>query len=213
MIYLCTDRARKKVFYTTNFSDMKEDVNCETLISQMTPAYPIIKDKVEFSEYEKKYVPYVDKIHESYDDILEIRKDGVTFRSQICRLLPSSVSEKEHMDLIHIPMKTLDELRITEEKQFVERKEEVEKYIANIKEMEDPNTKIIYEDIPQANMIDGHRLGKFIEYRKLYKEQGIYIVPKYIQEAVTHDPLVAQQYDDFVRKGMFNGNVVCGDEE
>ena len=143
MIYLCTDRARKKVFYTTDFSDMKEDVNCETLISHMTPAYPIIKDKVELSEYEKKYVPYVDKIHESYDDILAIHTDGITFRSQICRLLPSSISDKEHMDFLHIPIKSLEELRVTEEKQFVERKEEVEKYIKHTNEieieMEEPN--------------------------------------------------------------------------
>lgn len=61
-------------------------------------------------------------------------------------------------------------------------------------------------------MIHGHRLGKFIEYRKLYKEHGVFRVPKYMQEAVTHDPFVAQQYEDFVLKGMFNGTIVYGED-
>jgi hypothetical protein len=48
MVYLCVDRSRKKCMYTTDFQTFHEDVNNEILLSQLTPAMHIIKDKVEW---------------------------------------------------------------------------------------------------------------------------------------------------------------------
>ena len=107
------DRSRKKVCYTTDFVNMKEDVNCELLINQLTPAYPIIKEKVEWSEFERKYIDQLDQIYESFDEILAIRTDGVMFRSQLCSRLPSTISNKEQLD--HIQIHSLDELKVSEE--------------------------------------------------------------------------------------------------
>ena len=204
MIYLCVDRSRKKFMITEDMVNMKEDVNCETLINRLTPAYPIIKDKVEWSEYETKYVPSVDKIHDSYDEILAVRKDGTVFRSQLSRRLPSTIPDKERMDLVQDHNHTLDDLRDQEEKQFVERKEDAERYFTNTQTPE----SMQYEPLPEPNMIHGHRLGKFTEFRTMYKEQGIYKIPRVLQEAIAYDPDVVQQFEDYVKRGMFQGKPI-----
>jgi len=130
------DRSRKKCCYTTDFQTFHEDVNNEILLSHLTPAFRIMKDRVEFSSFEKKYNPYFEKIHGSYDEILAIRTDGIPFRTQLCKRLPSTLQEKEIMDHTQPSLPNLDELRMLAEKNFREVKEEMD-FISD-KEFEDP---------------------------------------------------------------------------
>lgn len=204
MVYLCVDRSRKKICYTTNFKDFVEDTNTEMLLSHLIPAYPVIKSKVEWSEYEKKYNPHVDKIHESYDEILAIRNDGTTFRSQLCRRLPSSIEDKERMDSTTEPLYTLNHLRDTEDKAFVERKEEIDRIIAK-----ENKPEVVGNDVPLIpNKICDVGLGRLDGFRLMYKNQGIYKIHKELAEAVASDPAVAQAYEDYIKRGTYKGKVI-----
>ena len=138
MVYLCVDRSRKKCCYTTDFQTFHEDVNNDMLLSHMTPAFRIMKDRVEWSSFEKKYNPYFEKIHGSYDEILAIRTDGIPFRTQLCRRLPSTLHEKEIMDHTQTSLPDLDELRRMAEKNFREVKEEME-FMADKEFVEEPD--------------------------------------------------------------------------
>jgi hypothetical protein len=199
MIYLCVDRSRKKVCYTTDFMNFKEDINCDTLLAQLTPAYPIIKEKVDWSEYEKKYNPFVTKIHESFDEILAIRTDGVAFRSQLCRRLPSTMDDKIQMDLQYQPLHTLDNIREKEETNFVERKQDIEQIVTP--------PEPIYKE-PVENTIHGIRLGKLDGCRKLFKTQGIYKIHADLIDVVPSDPDITQAYDDYIKRGTYKGIVI-----
>jgi len=206
MVYLCVDRSRKKICYTHNFDDLIEDTNTEMLLSHLVPAYPVIKSKVEWSEFEKKYNPHVDKIHDSYEEILAIRTDGTSFRSQLCKRLPSSLEDKERMDTTKEPLHTLETLRETEERAFVERKEEIEKIIAKEEDTRPRDTNEEQTLIP--NQIAGIGLGRLDVFRLLYKNQGIYRIFKELEEEIASNPEVAQAYEDYIKRGTFKGKVI-----
>lgn len=202
MVYLCVDRSRKKVCYTTDFKNFIEDTNNEVLLRQMVPAYPVIKSKVDFSEYEKKYNPYVNTIHESFDEILAIRTDGTTFRSQLCRRLPATVHDKERMDTNCQPFVELDTIRQQEEIQYEERKEEVGRAVERMKQPEKVEVTLV------PNQIGGIGLGVLDNCRLLYKRTGEYKISQAVKEAVEADPAVAQAYEDYVKRGTFKGKVI-----
>jgi hypothetical protein len=65
MVYLCVDRSRKKCMVTNDFKTFTEDVNNEILLSHLTPAFRIMKNMVEWSDFEKKYQSM--RIHGSFD--------------------------------------------------------------------------------------------------------------------------------------------------
>jgi hypothetical protein len=162
-----------------------------------------MKDKVEWSSFEKKYNTSFDKIHESYDEILAIRTDNIPFRSQLCRRLPSTVQEKEIMDDTQSCLPNLDELRALADKNFHEVKEEME-YIADKEEQ----ARFVPEPEYEPHMIHGVRLGKMYPYRKLFKEKGIYKIIKELEEAVASDPAIATAYEDYIQRGIFQGKIL-----
>lgn len=112
MLYLCVDRSRKKCMVTTDFKTFTEDVNNEILLSHLTPAFRIMKDMVEWADFERKYQSNLLKIHGSFDEILAIKTDGTNFRSQLCKRLPSTVQEKEQMEKIKIFYNSLMKLKL-----------------------------------------------------------------------------------------------------
>ena len=201
MVYLCVDRSRKKCMYTKDFIDFHEDVNNELLLRQLTPAMRVIRDKVGWTEYEKKYNPHLSKIHESYDEILAIPDDGTIFRTQLCKRLPSSVEDKRMMDENRMDQ-TFTELRNTEEQEFAERKEEIQRVIA--KSIEEPKP----EPILIPNQICGIGLARLDDCRKLFKNQGIYRIHPALKDQIEANPEVAHSYEDYVKKGMFKGKVI-----
>ena len=198
MLYLCVDRSRKKCMYTSDFETFHEDVNNEILLGQLKPAMEIIQGKVHDTELEKKYNAHVDQIHDSYDEILAIRKDGTTFRSQLCRRLPSSKEEKDRMDSTLEPLSFTEALRSEEDKKFVERREE-------IRRIESRKDQPAQEEEREPNTINGIRLGRLDTYRLLYKNQGIYKIYKELEEAVASDDSIAQAYEDYVKRGVYKG--------
>jgi len=207
MLYLCVDRSRKKCMYTEDFETFHEDVNNELLLSQLTPAMNVIKEKVDWTEFEKKYNPHVTQIHDSYDEILAIRNDGTTFRSQLCRRLPSSKEEKDRMDAIQEPLTIADTLRQHEDKKFIERKDEIERIETKDKD-KDKDKEIRVDELQEPNQINGVRLCKLDGCRLMYKNQGIYKIQKDLIEAVSSDPKVAQAYEDYVKRGTYKGMVI-----
>ena len=209
MVYLCVDRSRKKVCYTTDFLTYKEDMNCETLIQQLTPAFPLIKAQVDYSEFEKKYNPHVDTIHKKYDEILAIRTDGTTFRGQLCRRLPATIEDKDRMDSNMNVADTLNSLRHTEEKQYEVRKDEIERIETKAKETSKP-TVLTREPEPELvwNNIHGIGLGKLDVYRLLFKNKGIYKIMKELEDVVANDPEVSFAYEEYVQRGSYRGKVI-----
>lgn len=200
MVYLCVDRSRKKCMYLDNEQTLKEDINNEVLISQLTPAMSVIKDKVDWTEYEKKYNPYVDKIHDSYEDILAIPEDCTMFRSQLCRRLPATMDDKDRVG--QSDFQEFDRLRESEKSAFTERREEINRIVK--KETEPPREEV--ELVP--NKICDVGLGRLDGLRLLYKNQGIYRIHKELEEAVAKDPVVAQAYEDYIKRGTYKGTVI-----
>ena len=201
MVYICVDRSRKKICYTTDFVNFKEDTNCETAVKLLGPCFPVIKSLVEWTEFEKKYNPVQGEIHESFDEILAVRSDGSIFQTQLSRRLPSSLEDKEQMDKNQDDLQTLDELRALEEKDFVVRKEEIDRIIERSQQDKKPKP----EAEPVERTIAGVRLGKLDDLRKLYKREGTYKIHRDVNEQVESDPVIAQAYEDYIKRGMFQG--------
>jgi len=163
----------------------------------------VIKEKIEWSESEKKYNMHVGKIHDSYDEILAIRTDGTTFRSQLCKRLPASMEDKDRMDEATKPLATLNDFRKQEEKEYIERKEEIDRIISKSEEK-----KSSMEPPKVPNQICGVGLARLDGLRMIYKNQGIYRIHKELEQAVASDPVVAKAYEDYVKRGSFQGNVI-----
>jgi hypothetical protein len=194
MVYICVDRARKKICYTTDFQNYLTDTNCETAVKLLSPGMPIIKSLVEWSEYERKYNPILDDIHESFDEILAIRSDGSIFQTQLSRRLPSSLEDKERMDKNQSELHTIDYLRKDEEKNYEVRKKDIVQ--------EGPTEE------PEWCHIMGVGLGRLDGLRKLFKREGVYKIHHELENHVKTNPQVAFDYEEYIKRGTYKGKVI-----
>jgi hypothetical protein len=204
MVYLCVDRSRKKCMYTTDFQTFHEDVNNEILLSQLTPAMHIIKDKVEWSEMEKKYNMDVERIHDSFDEILAIRDDGCLFRSQLCKRLPTTIEDKKRMDGTSTLLDTLEELRQEEETKYMERKKEIDLIVTKTEEEQLKS----HEAPREPNNIAGLPLHRLSGLRKLYRDEGVFKIHNALKESVEKDEEVAIMYEEYIKTGYFKGDFI-----
>jgi hypothetical protein len=192
MVYLCVDRSRKKCMVTNDFKTFTEDVNNEILLSHLTPAFRIMKDMVEWSDFEKKYQSDLMRIHCSFDEILAIRTDGTQFRSQLCKRLPSSMKELQQLEQIRHSLLSIDEMRQDEEKQLIELKEEIVEH------------NEVTEFIHEPRTIGGFSLGKLDIYRQGYrtrKSEGLDEIkgPSSIMKEMESNPQLKSEYETFIK--------------
>ncbi len=181
---------------TNDFKTFTEDVNNEILLSHLTPAFRIMKNMVEWSDFEKKYQSDLMRIHGSFDEILAIRTEGTQFRSQLCKRLPSSMKELQQLEQIRHSLLSIDEMRQDEEKQLIELQEEIVEH----NEVIEFNT----ESILVPRMIGGFSLGKLDIYRQGYrkrKSEGLDEIkgPPSIMKEMESNHQLKFEYETFIK--------------
>ena len=180
---------------TNDFKTFTEDVNNEILLSHLTPAFRIMKDMVEWSDFEKKYQSDLMRIHGSFDEILAIRTEGTQFRSQLCKRLPSSMKELQQLEQIRHSLLSIDEMRQDEEKQLIELKEEI---------VENEVTEFNPESVLVPRTIGGFSLGKLDIYRQGYrkrKSEGLDEIkgPSSLMKEMESNPQLKVEYETFIK--------------
>ena len=168
-VYLCTDRSRKKFAFVDDQGKQVEDVNCEKLVRLITPGLNKVHEIYEDALFHTNTEITEEKLHDTYDAIRLVRKDGTLYQQQLSKRLPSKRDEKKYEELD-------DELPHPEE-------------IITVKE---------YNEEPVARKIGGIRLGKLDIYRKSYQETNQIKIPKLLMEQMEKDPLIRIEYYKFL---------------
>jgi hypothetical protein len=196
IVYLCVDRSRKKCMITTDFKNFTEDRNNEVLLRILSPGFITIRDKVEWSSFERKYESCAHQIHQSFDEILAIQKEGTIFKSQLCKRLPSSLDEWENMKHDQPISFFFDQLRENEKKNYLERTSNETA----------PDTFVPMPTVP--NSIANVTLGKLDVYRTLYRDKGIYKIYGPLQEIIDSNPDISAQYEEYVKHDRYKGTKI-----
>ena len=97
-VYLCTDRSRKKFAFVDDNGKQVEDVNCEKLVRLITPGLNKVHEIYEEALFNTDTEITEEKLHDTYDAIRMVRRDGTVYQQQLSKRLPSKRDEKERMD-------------------------------------------------------------------------------------------------------------------
>ena len=183
-VYLCTDRSRKKFFFTDTKGKLMEDANCTTLVNYiMKHGFSKIRD-VCMEALENTPVGITEEIiHKKYDSLCAIGKDGGEYQSQLGKRLPSSITDKKRLDelqddpsSVSIPSLPNPEVTTVTDEQ--------EKVIVD------------HEVYMMYKTIGGIPLYRLNKYRLNYRITGDTTVPSIIEQCT---PEVDAQYQKFIQ--------------
>jgi hypothetical protein len=196
--YICTDRSRKKCGYINESREFVEDVHCTKLIETSLPAsLPYIMESFKCSSGDEQ-----PQIKKGLDDIMNMNKDRSTFVNHMCKILPSNPEDTDQQsnqtvtDTVEKAKTDIDEFE-EEERQFKMQQE------ADLER----ERKYGYQE-PVVRMIGGVRLGALDIYFKRYQLDGTLVVHKDIQEYYGIDETITREYDELIKKGVFQGDMV-----
>lgn len=187
--YICTDRSRKKFFFSDESGKMVEDVNCDILVSYVIK-YGFAKISqicIETLENIPKGITS-DMITKKYESIRDVKKNGTEYKSQLGKRLPSTVDEKSKMDDTHVITELPPIPSIEEEVEVIEQLTEEEKS---------------YREKFFAYLYCYHigkiPLYKLNEYRTKYRETGDETIPNIVLRESQTYPDVIKQFGQFIR--------------
>jgi hypothetical protein len=180
-VYLCTDRSRKKFFFTDTDGKFIEDANCTTLVNYMMK-HGISKIREVCLEALENVPAGVteEAIHKKYDSLCAISKDGGEYQCQLGRRLPATVEDKKRLDGLR--EKTASAPTIPKE-EVVTLTEEQE------------NAIVEHEAYMMYTTIGGVPLFRLNKYRMNYRATGDMSLPSVLE----NKPTIVSQYHRFIQ--------------
>jgi hypothetical protein len=89
-MYLCTDPTRKRFVFVDQHGTEIVDKNCSTLINLLFQARPYVKDLIQ-DEIIDQTEDEITSIKDQYKAFLNLEADGMEYKLQLCRRLPSKI--------------------------------------------------------------------------------------------------------------------------
>jgi hypothetical protein len=183
-VYLCTDRSRKKFFFTDTDGKFIEDANCATLISYiMKHGIPKIRE-VCMEELENVPVGVTEEaIHTKYNSVCAIGKDGAEYQSQLGKRLPATVDDKKRLDDLQEQDIALPEIP---KEDVVVLTEEQEK------------AQVEHEAYMMYTNVGGVPLFRLNKYRTHFRTTGEVQIPA-VLDHIKEQPVLMERYHLFLR--------------
>ena len=182
-VYLCTDRSRKKFFFTDTNGKYIEDPNCAILLSYIMKHGNSKIREVCMEALENVPAGITEEaIHKKYDSLCAISKDGGEYQCQLGKRLPATVEDKKRLDDLKEQTASVPSIPKEEVVTLTEEQEKVQ---------------VDHEAYMMYKTIGGIPLFRLNKYRLHYRATGDMSLPSVLE----NKPDIVSQYHTFIQSG------------